>query len=52
MEELSFFLGTWLDPEVPVVVLMLLPKRVAPNPPTKLALKPKFDWVVVLVPPR
>ena len=25
---------------------MVLPKRVAPNPPTKLALEPEFDWVV------
>ncbi len=39
-----------MDPEVPVVVLML-PKRVASNLPTELALKPKFHWVVVLVPP-
>jgi hypothetical protein len=39
-----------LDPEVPVVVLVL-PKQVAPNPPTELALKPKFNQVVVLVPP-
>ncbi len=50
MEELPFFLGTWLDPEVPVVVLVL-PKWVAPNLPTESAVKPKFDWVVVLVPP-
>jgi hypothetical protein len=50
MEELHFFLGTWLDHEVPVVVLVL-PKRVAPNPPTEPAMKPKFGWVVVLVLP-
>ncbi len=30
---------------------MVLPKWVAPNTPTKLTLKPKFDWVVVLVLP-
>ncbi len=30
---------------------MVLPEWVAPNPPTEPALKPKFDWVVVLVPP-
>jgi hypothetical protein len=40
-----------LDPEVLVMVLMLS-KLVAPNPPTKLALKPKFDRVVVPVLPE
>ncbi len=30
---------------------MVLSKQVTPNLPTKLALKPKFDWVVVLVLP-
>jgi hypothetical protein len=40
-----------LDSKVPVVVLVL-PKRVAPNLPTKPALKPEFDWVVVLVLPK
>jgi hypothetical protein len=39
-----------LDPEVPVVVLVL-PKWVEPDSPTKPALKPEFNWVVVLVPP-
>jgi hypothetical protein len=39
-----------LDPKLLVVVLVL-PKQVAPDPPTKPALKPKFDPVVVLVPP-
>jgi hypothetical protein len=33
------------------VVLLVLPKQVAPDPPTKLALKPKFNLVLVLVPP-
>ncbi len=46
-----FFLRTWLDPKVLVVVLVL-PKWVAPNPPNEPALKPKFDWVVVLVLPE
>ena len=45
---MPFFLRTWLDPKVPVVVLVL-PEWVAPNPPTEPALKPKFDWVVVLL---
>ncbi len=48
---MPFFLGTWLDPKVLVVVLVL-PEWVAPNPPTKPALKPKFDWVLVLVLPE
>jgi hypothetical protein len=30
----------------------VLPEWVAPNPPTKPALKPDFDWVVVLVLPK
>jgi hypothetical protein len=34
-----------MDPEVPVVVLEL-PKEVAPRPPTEPAFVPKFDWVV------
>ncbi len=34
-----------MDPEAPVVVLVL-PKWVALNLPTKPALKPKFNWVV------
>ena len=51
IEELPFFLGTWLDPKVPVVVLVL-PEWVASNLLTEPALNPKFDWVVVLVPPR
>jgi hypothetical protein len=37
-----------LDPKVPVVVLVL-PKWVAPNLPTKPALKLEFNWVVMLV---
>jgi hypothetical protein len=37
-----------LDPEVPLV--QELPKWVAPNPLTELALKPEFDWVVVYEP--
>ena len=45
IERLPFFLGTLLDPEVPLV--LELPEWVAPNLLTKLALKPKFDWVVV-----
>ncbi len=45
---MPFFCGIWLDPKVPVVVLVL-PEWVAPNPPTKPALKPEFDWVEVLV---
>ncbi len=49
--ESPFFLGTWLDPEVPVVVLVLL-KWVELNPPTKPALKPEFNWAVVLVLPE
>ena len=41
-----------MDPKVPMMVLVLL-KWVAPNPlPTKPALKPEFDWVVVLVLPK
>jgi hypothetical protein len=40
-----------LDPKELVMVLVL-PKWVAPNPPTKPVLKPKFDWVVVLVLPE
>jgi hypothetical protein len=28
------------------VVVLVLPKWVAPNPPVEPALKPKFDWVV------
>ncbi len=40
-----------MDPKVAMVVLVLL-EWVAPNPPTKLALKSKFDWVVVLVLPE
>ncbi len=42
---MPFFLGTWLDPKVLAVVLVL-PKWVAPNPPTEPALKPEFDRVV------
>jgi hypothetical protein len=42
---LPFFLGAWLDLKIPVMTLML-PKWVAPNPPTQPALKPEFDWVV------
>ena len=34
-----------MDPEVPLV--LELPKWVAPNPLTKPALKPKFNWWVV-----
>jgi hypothetical protein len=34
-----------------MMVLVLL-KWVAPNPPTKPALKPKFNWVVVLALPE
>jgi hypothetical protein len=45
IEGLPFFLGTLLDPEVPLV--QELPEWVAPNPLTEPALKPKFDWVVV-----
>ena len=37
-----------MDPEVPMV--LELPKWVAPNPLTKPALKPKFDWVIVYKP--
>jgi hypothetical protein len=33
-------------------MVLVLPKWVAPNPPTKLALKPKLNWVVVLVLPE
>ncbi len=51
IKELPFFLRTWLDPKVPVRELML-PKWVAPNPPTKSTLKPKFGWVVVLMLPK
>ncbi len=40
-----------MDPKVPVVVLVL-PKWEAPNPPTEPASTPKFDWVVVLVLPE
>ncbi len=40
-----------MDPKVPVVVLVL-PMWVAPNPPIKMALKPKFNRVVVLVLPK
>ncbi len=40
-----------MDPKVPVMVLVL-PKWVAPNPPTELALTPKLNWVVVLVLPE
>jgi hypothetical protein len=42
---LLFFLGKWLDPEV-VVVVLVLPKKMAPNPPAKPAFMPKFDWLV------
>ena len=45
IEGLPFFLGTLLDPEVPLV--QELPEWVAPNPLTEPALKPEFDWVVV-----
>jgi hypothetical protein len=45
IERLPFFLGTLLDPVVPLV--LELPKCVAPKPLTELALKPEFDWVVV-----
>ena len=45
IERLPFFLGSLLDPEVPLV--LELPKWVAPNPLPKPALKPEFDWVVV-----
>jgi hypothetical protein len=31
------------------MMVLVLPEWVAPNPPTKPALKPKFNWVVVLV---
>ncbi len=48
---MPFFLGIYLDPKVPMMVLVL-PEWVALNPPTKLALKPEFDWVVVLVLPE
>ncbi len=40
-----------MDSEVPVMVLVL-PEWVAPNPPNKPALKPKFIWVIVLVLPK
>ena len=45
IEGLPFFLGTLLDPEVPLV--QELPEWVAPNPLTEPVLKPEFDWVVV-----
>jgi hypothetical protein len=32
-------------------VVLVLPEWVAPDPPTKPALKSKFNWVVLLVPP-
>ncbi len=44
-EGLPFFLGTLLDPKVPLV--QELPEWVAPNPLTEPALKPEFVWVVV-----
>ena len=37
-----------MDPKV--LMVLELPKWVAPNPLTKPALKPKFDWVVVYEP--
>ena len=37
-----------MDPKQPVI--LELPKWVAPNPLTKPALKPEFDWVVVYEP--
>jgi hypothetical protein len=40
-----------LDPKVLMMVLVL-PEWVAPNPPTKPALKPKFNRVVVPVLPK
>ena len=45
IKRLPFFLGTLLDPEVPLV--LELPEWVAPNPLTEPALKPEIDWVVV-----
>jgi hypothetical protein len=33
-------------------MVLVLTKWVAPNLPTKPALKPEFDWVVVLVLPK
>ena len=44
-QKVAFFLGTLLDPTVPLV--LELPKWVAPNPLTEPALKPEFDWLVV-----
>jgi hypothetical protein len=34
------------------MMVLVLRKCVAPNPPTEPALKPEFDWVVVLVLPE
>jgi hypothetical protein len=45
IEGVPFFLGLLLDPEVPLV--LELPEWMAPNPLTKPALKPEFNWVVV-----
>ena len=45
IEGLPFFLGLLLDPKVPLV--LELPEWMAPNPLTKPALKPEFNWVVV-----
>ena len=45
IKRLPSFLGTLLDPEVPLV--LELPEWVAPNPLTEPAMKPEFDWVVV-----
>ena len=45
IEGLPFFLGSLLDPEVPLV--LELPEWMAPNRLAKQPLKPEFDWVVV-----
>ena len=37
-----------MDPKVPLV--RELPEWAAPNPLTKPALKPEFDWVIVYKP--
>jgi hypothetical protein len=34
------------------MMVLVLPKWVAPSPPTKPALRPEFGWVVVLVLPK
>jgi hypothetical protein len=45
IKRLPFFLGTLLDPKVPLVLELL--EWVAPNLLTEPALKPEFNWVVV-----